>query len=254
MRSMSADAQHNENSGKQFGLGAVEFAVTRLLMRKATVVAAESISPAFRLIDLGGHDFRKRVWSPGHKVQVKFEGGLIARTYTPFRWNSSEGTMRILTYTHCKGPGSDWASTVQRGAQRWVFGPRPSVNLAELTPGTILFGDETSIGLAAAANEVFGVSGAVRCVFEVNSRIESAMACEALGIHAPVLIERCSSDNHLCDVQAAIMQHWNETSQIILTGKAQSIQLLMRALKASGVDRRRVRAKAYWAVGKVGLD
>jgi len=41
---------------------------------------------------------------------------------------------------------------------------------------------------------------------------------------------------------------------VVLTGKAQSIQYVSRALKIAGVGSSRIKAKAYWAPGKTGLD
>lgn len=43
-------------------------------------------------------------------------------------------------------------------------------------------------------------------------------------------------------------------AQLVLTGKASSIQRVSRALKAAGVASSRMRTKAYWAPGKTGLD
>ena len=234
--------------------GLLEFAVTRLLMRQTTVSAVETISPRFRLIDLSSPAFRGAAWLPGHKIQVKLDGGLVARTYTPFQWNRQEGSTRILAYTHGFRPGSEWVKTVQRGAQRRVFGPRPSMDLANLPNEIVFFGDETSIGLAAAAYHGLNAASTFHWVFEVSSPSESRQAFEAIGIPAPVLIERRVDDSHLPDIEAAILQRWSDSAQFVLSGKAQSIQFISRSLKASGINPKRLRVKAYWAVGKVGLD
>ena len=49
---------------------------------------------------------------------------------------------------------------------------------------------------------------------------------------------------------------WNAAADVrfVLTGQAQSIQRISRALKAAGVGSARILAKAYWAPGKAGLD
>ncbi|UVH59448.1 hypothetical protein NWF24_08585 [Variovorax paradoxus] len=46
------------------------------------------------------------------------------------------------------------------------------------------------------------------------------------------------------------------STHYVLTAKAASIQQVSRALKAQGVEARRIKAKAkaYWAPGKTGLD
>jgi NADPH-dependent ferric siderophore reductase len=43
-------------------------------------------------------------------------------------------------------------------------------------------------------------------------------------------------------------------AHFVLTGKASSIQHAGRVLKAVGVASSRVKTKAYWAPGKIGLD
>jgi NADPH-dependent ferric siderophore reductase len=45
-----------------------------------------------------------------------------------------------------------------------------------------------------------------------------------------------------------------DPTHFILSGKAQSIQFVSRALKERGIPPRRLRTKAYWAPGKKGLD
>jgi ferric-chelate reductase (NADPH) len=46
----------------------------------------------------------------------------------------------------------------------------------------------------------------------------------------------------------------DDSAHFILSGKAQSIQVIGRALKETGIAPRRLRTKAYWAPGKKGLD
>ncbi|CUS43889.1 hypothetical protein MGWOODY_Smn725 [hydrothermal vent metagenome] len=40
----------------------------------------------------------------------------------------------------------------------------------------------------------------------------------------------------------------------MLTGRAPAIRRIVTVLKAAGVSSSRLRTKAYWAPGKVGLD
>ena len=118
----------------------------------------------------------------------------------------------------------------------------------------VLFGDETSFGVASALARtepatLFGV-------FEVTSREASEPVIAAIGNGAPLtLVERSAGDAHLAtltnQVKALLAAH--QGAELLLTGRAQSIQVLQSRLRDSGV-RRRNAAKPYWAVGKTGLD
>jgi NAD(P)H-flavin reductase len=59
-----------------------ERAVTRLLMKPATITRVSAISENFRLIELRGDELKSAAWEPGNKVQVKIDVGLTTRTFT----------------------------------------------------------------------------------------------------------------------------------------------------------------------------
>ncbi len=89
--------------------GLMERAVTRLLMRPARVSAVDAPMPRFRLIELQGEALKDCAWRPEHKIQIKLDGGLATRTYTPIHWNETRGAALILAYIPGHGraaPGS----------------------------------------------------------------------------------------------------------------------------------------------------
>lgn len=234
--------------------GFLERTVTRLFMRPARVVGTSDLSERFRLIDFQGEALKDCSWSPGDKVQIKLDGGFITRTYTPISWNKAEGTTQFLAYCHGTGPGSAWAKHVAIGDERQLFGPRGSLSLESLGPSTILFGDETSFALALALEGSTAGSTQRRYVFEVNDHEEAASVLGQSGLQAPMLVNRSADGGHLGDISDALLSHVQSASTVILCGKASSIQYVSRVLKANGVETRRLRTKAYWAPGKVGLD
>ncbi len=134
----------------------MERAVTRLLMRSARVSAVDAPMPRFRLIELQGEALKDCAWRPGHKIQIKLDGGLATRTYTPIRWTETHGTALILAYIPGHGPGSAWARAAERGDERHLLGPRRSMELDDLVDACVMFGDETSFGLAAVAQDSLG--------------------------------------------------------------------------------------------------
>jgi ferric-chelate reductase (NADPH) len=223
------------------------------LMRPARVAAVETLSPHIRLVDLEGEALRNVVWTVGQKVQVAMGSGLSARTYTPMSWDADSGRTRMLTFAHGDGPGSRWASGLREGDTCQFFGPRRSLDLSGLEQPVVLFGDETSFGLAAALRDSAQGAGAMH-VFEVFDVAESRRALEAIGLGQATLIERIADDAHLAAAEAEVLRLAARDAHVVLTGKASSIQRVSRALKTAGVASSRVKTKAYWAPGKTGLD
>jgi NADPH-dependent ferric siderophore reductase len=233
--------------------GRVTRTLLRWFMRPARVAAVETLSAHFRLVDLEGEALRNVTWTAGQKVQVSMGSGLSARTFTPMSWNADSGRTRILTFAHGAGPGSRWASSLHEGDTCQFFGPRRSLDLSGLESPVVLFGDETSFGMAAALRDSPQGAGAIH-VFEASDVAGARPVLEAIGLGQATLIERIVGDAHLAAVEAEMLRLAANRAHFVLTGKASSIQRASRALKAVGVASSRVKTKAYWAPGKIGLD
>jgi ferric-chelate reductase (NADPH) len=234
--------------------GLFERAVTRLFMRATRITNVRTLTPHFRFIDFEGTALRDAPWEPGHKIQVKLAEGLLTRTYTPLYWDRSLGSTRILAYAHGSGPGSDWTLRVRPGDAPAIMGPRRSLILAELPRTVVLFGDETSFGLASTLRSSLQSGCELNSVFEATSKTESQLVLDQLGLYFAVVIERQPMDAHLSVLEQAVLQFATETTVFILSGKSSSIRHLHRLLRSHGVPSERLRAKVYWAPGKAGLD
>ncbi len=92
------------------------------------------------------------------------------------------------------------------------------------------------------------------CLFEASDAAESQPVLAAIGLGDASLIERTAGDAHLAAAEAELVRHAAPGRQFIFAGKASSIQRVSQALKAVGVGSARIKAKAYWAPGKTGLD
>ena len=251
---MSQLADDPQNSAPPLAQpGRVTRTLLRWLMRPAHVAAVETLSPHFRLVHFEGEALRNVAWTAGQKVQVAMGSGLSARTYTPMSWDADSGRTRVLTFAHGDGPGSRWASGLREDDTCQFFGPRRSLDLSGLESRVVLFGDETSFGLAAALRDCPQVDGAIH-VFEASDVAESRPVLEAIGLGEATLIERTADDAHLAAAEAEVLRLAASGAHFVLTGKASSIQRISRALKAVGVLSSQVKTKAYWAQGKVGLD
>ncbi|MCF8469573.1 MAG: siderophore-interacting protein [Parvibaculum sp.] len=234
--------------------GIVEASLLKWLTRPAHVSDVREINARFRIFELEGESLRDAAWMPGQKAQMQL-GGFVSRTYTPMGWDNAKGTTRFLAYLHGDAPASRWAAALKPGDLCLMFGPHRSLDVGEAGRPLILFGDETSFGLAASMAATKRGAAGCSFLFEVTSEEESRQALDALGI-AATLVERRAGDTHL-DALAASLERMIETdasTHFALTGKAPSIQRLSRGLKQRGITSAQIKAKAYWAPGKTGLD
>jgi ferric-chelate reductase (NADPH) len=228
-------------------------ALGRFLFREVETTETRQIAPDFRRVAFAGPALRDVVWEPGDKIQV-FIPGRGMRTYTPFAWDARKGSAELLVYTHGMGPGSAWGARLAVGDRWQFFGPRRSIRASELAAQVIVFGDETSFGLARALSDAKGAERVVS-VFEANDAAIARDALTALDLARTAVVARAPADVHLvetCDALIRALDAWPSAS-LVMTGRAQSIQLVRARLKEKGALRGG-KVKAYWAVGKSGLD
>lgn len=223
----------------------------RFLFHDARVTQVREVSRAFRQLDCEGPALRGQGWSPGDKVQV-YLPGLGMRTYTPLSWDEARGATAFLVYLHGDSPGAKWGREARVGDAVQFFGPRRSVSLESGDAPVILFGDETSFAVAHAFRT--GAKRDVTAVFEVSSREACAPALRELGFEGRD-VERTAADAHLAQVHERLKEALKARpgATLVMTGRAQSIQALRSRLRGDG-ERATPKVKAYWAVGKVGLD
>lgn len=233
----------------------IEGAITRIFMKSATVSECRALSEQFRLVTLGGDALRGVKWTPGQKIQVAL-GSWAYRTFTPISWDAEHGSTQLLVFLHGEAPASTWGRALKVGDPCALFGPRDSLDLSALDRPALVFGDETSFGLAHALGFTPKGTAGVRMLFEVTSRQVAQGILEQLGIAGAELIERRPDDAHLNEVEQVAVDQLQAHSirSWALSGKASSIQRLSKRLRGLGVSRGQIRTRAYWAPGKVGLD
>lgn len=235
--------------------GMIESAMVKLFMRNARVLHIEDIGNAFRIVTLGGEAQRKVGWTPGDKLHIQL-GGWVQRTYTPIEWDAENGRTRILASLHGDGPGAQWARTLRKGDECIVFGTRKSIDLTQLGfADAVLFGDETSFGLAAALNGVVQPEK-THLFLEVSSLAESQPAIARLRLENAHLLVRTGNDAQLTELEARILPvlQVQPNTHIVLSGKASSIQHMRKLLRRLGIGSNRFQTKVYWAPGKTGPD
>jgi NADPH-dependent ferric siderophore reductase len=211
------------------------------------------VSRNFRFIELEAEVFKATEFSVGEKIQINV-GDWNMRTYTPLSINRESGRLGILAYLHGKGPGSDWALTVRSGDQCRALGPRPSLRLAPSDGSLIFFGDETAIGVAAGLKRKSRSRVSVQLFFEASSPEETSSILKGLGLKDYAVFPKGENGLISNDLEHAVLAAVQPTSQVLLMGRAQSIQIMHRQLKAQSFPMSSVITKSYWSENKAGLD
>lgn len=220
----------------------------------AKVVGVESINAHFKFIEIESESFKGLTLKPGEKIQVNV-GDWNIRTYTPLEIDSEKGTMKILGFIHGNGPGSNWVKNVGPGEDCPLIGPRSSMNLAESVDPILIFGDETAVAMAATFKNLRKGS-VVKAVFTVSPGVEIGTLLERLELDDSVVFVKSANESLESTVKDRVNGLIKELGipWVLLAGHAQAIQEMRSNLKNNGIAMTKVKVKAYWADGKVGID
>lgn len=242
-------------SGKGFFINALG----GLVLREGQVQSVRDLSPRFRWLSVQGDALRNLDWTPGDKAQVLLPS-LDVRTFTPMSWDRAAGTTEFLLFRNQSPtnnaaedrPGTRYIATVAAGDLCRFLGPQRSLAVAADAP-VVLFGDETSFAVARALHSAAAKPPA--CVFEVGARSECSDVLTELGLTNAICIERTTDESHLAEVNERLQSSLaaRPGSLLLMTGRAQAIQALQSRRRSAGQPRP-YKTKAYWSLGKAGLD
>ncbi|GAB1820080.1 siderophore-interacting protein [Herbidospora sp. RD11066] len=218
--------------------------LTTAFLTQSTVTAKTALSPHFVRIDLQADAFRTASWAPGCKVQMRPERTTLGlRTYTPFAWNTGEGTVSLVAYLHGTGPAGRWFDQVKPGDTCELMGPRRSLDLNGAAPEVVFVGDESSVGLAAVLRETRAEG--VTYVLEAEDPAEYTEVLAGLGVTATVVAKK---RHDLLNVTRS------GTYDLVVTGDAATVGPIRRAARDWTPRPAKILGKAYWAEGRTGLD
>lgn len=224
-----------------------------IFLTQTKVSKLERLAEDFILIEMTGTKLKEAKCIPGCKVQVDV-GNLTYRTYTPIHVDKDEGKLSFLCYNRKEGPASTWIHSLKVGDPCEVFGPRESLDFSNLEGDAILFGDETSFGIAKVLQN--NVKKKSYTFLELNSAEVGKEVLGHLGLTGLRMMKRSLEGSHLQTMAKEMFDLISEIpdAKIFLTGRASSIQQVRSYLKNSGISTNRLKVRAYWADGKKGLD
>lgn len=218
------------------------------IAQMARVADVQEISEHFRLIDMEVKESLLASLGPTDKVQLN-TGEWEVRTYTPILQPHYPGRLRLLVHLHGQGPGSRWAQRVREGDVSHLVGPRPILQVGQ--EPFVLAGDDTS--LATALN--FKTRRDVHAVFESSHADETRQVLTSLGLRNAAVVQKSADGTHREQYHELVQEQMQalQTYRAVLTGHAQAIQQVGRALKLGGA-KPELMTKPYWADNKQGLD
>lgn len=233
--------------------GTIISTVEKAILSSAHIARVAPLGEGFRQIELEGDQLRDAKWRPGDKIQVRV-GTFSFRTYTPVAWDAANGRLSLLVHLGAEGPGTRWAAAAKPGDQCAFHGPSRALRLPAGDEPVVLFGDETSIGTAAAIRAERPHAGD-RFVFEVSDETQVAAALGHFGLADAVVIAKGPGHARAAARAVTNARAENGADRVLLTGRVKS----MRKLGTSLVTNRsaslfQLRSKPYWMDGIPGLD
>lgn len=197
----------------------------------------------------------KRVRFSGDLAGAKYQPGAVIefrvtdedfRHYTPASFDAEAGVCDVVFYLHGQGVGSQWVEALSCGDSTYLMGPGVKTAYRTSARRHVVFGDETSLGFAAAiADAAAGDDAQVECLLELDP--EHRDWPQTLGLPSTVIVK-----DQLAQTLTARTLDEGDTA-FYLTGRAKSIQVFKRALKEQGVNRKSVQTEPFWSEGKRGI-
>lgn len=179
----------------------------------------------------------------------------VARDFTPRRFNPAARELDIDFALHEAGPATDWASQAAPGQYLGIGGPRGSFVIPVQFDWHLLIGDETALPAIARRVEELPAGTRVATLIEVaepSARIE-------FNTHADLYAQwryRNESDHPGGALLLALRETYmpDGDGYVWAAGEATLMRAVRQLLTAErGIDKRRIRASAYWKRGEQGV-
>ncbi|MDR5782463.1 siderophore-interacting protein [Caballeronia sp. LZ065] len=179
----------------------------------------------------------------------------IARDFTPRRFDPAARELDIDFALHEAGPATDWASQAASGQYLGIGGPRGSFVIPARFDWHLLIGDETALPAIARRVEELPAGTRVAALIEVA---EPAARIE-LDTRADLYAQwryRNESDHPGGALLLALRETYMPDGEgyVWAAGEATLMRAVRQLLTTErGIDKRRIRASAYWKRGEQGV-
>lgn len=226
--------------------------VERLSPKLPSVEVADIqlLSPVLKKICFKG-DFKNMAFITGCYIDFRVTDTDVRR-YSPCNVDTENGYFELIAYLHGNGPGCKFMDALKIGEQVTITQPRGHKYYDASVDSYVIFGDETSLGLACSFMRVLKQNGHGFQFYleldEENKEVPRLLNLENYSVFPK---------NGLFKKEGQISSlPFFKTSRpdaatFVLTGNAKSAQTFRKALK--GTTGRKVFVQGYWLEGKKGL-
>ncbi|KIG10777.1 siderophore-interacting protein [Caballeronia concitans] len=178
----------------------------------------------------------------------------IARDFTPRRFDREALELDIEFALHQAGPATAWASQAAPGHTLGIGGPRGSFVVPSHFDWHLLIGDETALPAIARRLEELPEGTRAATLIEVAD----PSACFELNSRADLYAQWCYRDEtaQSGDVLSALRELYLPDGEgyVWAAGEATLMRSVRQLLcDERGIDKRRIRASAYWKRGELGV-
>lgn len=220
------------------------------LRPNARVIAISRLSPQVKRIRFQG-ELSKMNYQIGYAHVIRVSETEY-RNYTVASHDVKEGSVDIVFHIHGNGVGSDFIDGLIIGDEIYISSPRGHKEYDPRVQTQLIFGDETSLGLACSFQEVLKSNHhQFQFYFELND--ENVAVPELLGLENFTVFPKNGSfanEKWLADLPIFKSADWQDANYI-LTGNVNSVRTFRKALK--NFTNGKVSSKGYWLEGKKGL-
>jgi NADPH-dependent ferric siderophore reductase len=197
--------------------------------------------------NISGMDFQL-----GYAVLIRVSN-TECRNYTVSLSEVKSGLVELTVHLHGNGPGSWFMDRLREGDQLRISMPRGVKQYDKGVKRQLIFGDETSLGLACAFQPVLRQNNhQFQFYFELDAENENLP--HLLGLENCTVFPKNNTFNNeqLLNELLSFQPEYRQNGNFVLTGNARSIQIFRKVLRQQKMTGR-IFAKAYWLEGKTGL-
>jgi NADPH-dependent ferric siderophore reductase len=215
------------------------------------VVETVYVNPTIKKISLKG-DVKGMHFPIGYAIAVRVSDTEY-RNYTPVYNDQEKDLVELIIHLHGATPGSQYMDHLAPGDEIRLVPPRGKKMYNNAVKQQFFFGDETSLALACSFQHVLKTNKHLyHYYFELDPVNNNIPALLGLDNYTIVLKgETFNQINRVGDLSLFQTTGWQQ-GNFIITGNAQSVQTIRKALKQHAVSGS-IMVQAYWAEGKTGL-
>lgn len=174
------------------------------------------------------------------------------RNYTVSYHDIEKGILEIIVHIHGNGVGSHYIDALKKGDELYVSNPRGHKAYDPKVKQYLIFGDETSLGLAYSFLSVLKKSGhQFQFYFELDEENENAPKLLRLENYT-VFSKNGAFRNEEWVNNLPVFQTTDfQATNFVLTGNVKSVQTFRKVLKNRITGK--IFSQGYWLEGKKGL-